>query len=312
MKRDRIMAVCVAWMVASATQVSFAQTVSAQRADRVWIEPVRPTAAQSDWYPRSVKVFAGTIVDLDAKQVRFVVAGDEVETRVAAERLLWFDAGKVSETELAAVGLFTDGKYAESVLPLVDVLNEKPPVWRQQWLSMLAANAAWRSSRSKISLELVSQLDRRPLAPIVIAYLPVSWRGGAQEAGAIAAANERLADQSPAVRLVAASWLLSSPARSEATSVLKQLSVNRDRPLIARLAESVLWRVATPPQVSEHWQDWQSKLDALPMVLQVGPTVTLIKKLRSAGQSAAADRLELSLQLTPPHPHPDLPRVKVD
>ena len=48
----------------------------------------------------------------------------------------------------------------ESLTKLPDVLKERPPVWRQQWITMLASVAAWKSGRSKICLELVSQLDR--------------------------------------------------------------------------------------------------------------------------------------------------------
>lgn len=54
----------------------------------------------------------------------------------------------------------------------------------------------------------------------------------------------------------------------------------------------------------ESAESWQSKVDALPMVLQIGPMGTLIEKLRSAGQSDAAERLQWSLDLTPIHPRP--------
>ena len=281
-------------------------TGDGNQADRIWIEPQRPTQAESDWYPRAIRHQLGKIISLDRDQLRWVVQGDEVETRIAASRVLWIEPGGTSENETDALRQFAKGDYAESLRPLLDVLAERPPVWRQQWISMLAAYGAWRSSRPAISLELVEQLDNRPLAPITLAWLPVAWRGGAQEPSAIQAASSRLADSSPAVRLVAASWLLSSPERARATTVVKQLTQDKERPWIARLAEILLWRVATPPQVSESRSEWLQKLDSLPMVLQVGPTITLIEKLRSAGQGDLAKRLELSLQLTPPIPHPEI------
>ena len=62
------------------------------------------------------------------------------------------------------------------------------------------------------------------MPPVAIAWLPVAWQDGRQPADASAAAKARLSDPSVAVQLAAASWLLSSPERSEATAVLRQLS----------------------------------------------------------------------------------------
>ena len=75
----------------------------------------------------------------------------------------------ISPLEASALETFAEGDYSASLLKLPDILAAKPPVWRQQWITMIAAVAAWKSGRSELSLELVSQLDRRPLPPIAIA-----------------------------------------------------------------------------------------------------------------------------------------------
>ncbi len=291
-------------MLVAFAAISTTQAVTAQTADRVWLEPLRPTSVQSDWYPRAIEIRSGEVLEFNASELRLLVAGDEAVTTVAASRVLWIEPGNISELEVEAIKLFVAGEHAQSLAKLPSVLKQRPPVWRQQWITMLAACAAWKSGRSKIALELVSQLDRRPLPPIALAWLPVAWQNGAQTADAMTEAKNRLADSSAAVQLVAASWLLSSsPDRNQASAVLKKLQT-QDRADIARLAEILLWRTATPPQVIESAESWQSKVDALPMVLQIGPTETLIDKLRSASQSDAADRLQWSLELTPIHPHP--------
>jgi hypothetical protein len=275
----------------------------ARAADRVWLEPPRPTSSQSDWYPRAIKTLTGKVIDLDAKQLRFLVSGDEAETVIAAIRVLWIEPEHVADLEAEMIQQFVDGRYAESLSKLPSVLQRqpRPPVWRQQWITMLGAAAAWKSGRSKIALELVSQLDRRPLPPMSLAWLPVAWKNGVQRADAVTAAKARLSDPSPAVQLVAASWLLSSPDRNQASTVLRRLQ-SHDRAEIAFLAQILLWRTATPPQVIQSSREWQAKLEALPLVLQTGPTKTLIDKLRTAGQSDAANRLQWSLELTPIHP----------
>ncbi len=288
-----------------------AANAQSDSADRIWLAPRPPTASQSRWYPQPITTRSGKIIGLDDKQLQILFSGDEAETLIAARRVLWFEPADRSDKATEALRLFADRKYDQSLRPLLDVLGQRPPVWRQQWISMLASQAAWRSGRGAVALELVTQLDKRPLPPITIAYLPIAWsgkpgRGESFSQASLDAAANQLDSDSAAVRLVAASWLLSGSTRSSAVATLKQLAVGNGRPVIARLAETLLWRVATPPQVAQSAQQWLDKVDALPMVLQVGPTLTLIDKLRSAGQNTMADRLALSLQQTPPFPHPDL------
>jgi hypothetical protein len=272
--------------------------------DRVWLAPSKKTQTQSDWYPQPVTTIVGKVLSLDDQQLSILVAGDEVPSRMAAHRVIWIQPGSRSEKELAGLRLFADGKYGDALRPLIDALSDRPPVWRQQWLSMLAAYAALRSSRGEIAVELVSQLDARPLAPFVVAWLPVAWENRRQPAASIDVARARLNDESPAVRLVAASWLISSPRRKEAAIVLKQLSVDAARPTIAKLAESLLWRIATPPEVMENSHEWQRKLDDLPLVLQTGPMITLAEKFESAGLDRDAAQLRLALKMTRAIPFP--------
>ncbi|MGB7329019.1 MAG: hypothetical protein WBD31_29330 [Rubripirellula sp.] len=279
---------------------------TAQSPDRIWLQPMPPTRAESDWYPRAITVVEGDVVDLDHQQLRVIVTGDEAETVVSARRVIWIEPGSVSPEQADAIKQFESGNHADALSALPAILKQRPPVWRQQWLTMMAANAAWKTSRADIALELVSQLDRRPLPPLVIAWLPIAWKNGGQSAAVIQAAKTRLQDPSLAAQLVAASWLLSSADRSEATSVLESLATQTDRTDIAWLSKCLAWRTATPPQVAASSQRWQQELRKLPMVWQVGPTVTLVDKFQSAGQDDAAKQLKWALELTPIHPHPAL------
>lgn len=283
------------------SQALLTSLVISQEPDRIWLEPKRPTSFESDWNARGVQKVTAKIIEFDGTKISYVVTGDEAETVASSARVLWIERGDVDDLEAEAIQFFADGQYSESLTKLPIILKQRPPVWRQQWLTMMAANAAWKSRRSKIALELVSQLDRRPLPLMTISWLPIAWKNGTQPSDAIAQAKQRLEDPSLAVQLVAASWLLSSANRSEAIDTLKTLQ-RGPKPNIAALAEALLWRSATPPQVTQQYKSWQKKIDGMPMVLQTGPTITLIDKLRSAGLSDAADPLQWSLELTPIHP----------
>ena len=285
--------------------IAVAMGVRADAQETIWFAPIRLTAAQSNWYPRPIQKQVGKLLHLDNERFKFLVEGDEVATTGAAYRVIWVRPKNVSEKQSEALQLFKDKKYREAVKPLIDSIAERPPIWRQQWLSMLASYAAFQSGRNEIALELVSQLDARPLAPSVLAWLPVDWTGRRPVAARVSAALEKLDDQSPAVRLVAASWLIQSTERKAATAVLDRLSVSTDRPFIAQLAEALKWRFADPPTVRQQHADWQKKLDRIPMTLQTGPTQVLVQKLRAASMPSKATKLELSLILTPVIPIAD-------
>lgn len=278
-------------------------------ADQIWVEPLRSSKPQSfsPWYPAPIMHRAVRIIEFGPTTIRFVDWGSNrgAEQQLAASRVLWLERGVASDHESRGLQLFAEKKYAESLPVLVDAIGTRPPVWHQQWLSMVAAQAAWRSGRSELALELISQVDLRPLPPLVLAWLPIQWDSAPTPRDAINAASARLTNPSAAVRLVAASWLLET-RRGQASQVLRLLESDESRSDIARLARMVTRRTASPPEVAELADRWLEELRSLPLVFQVGPTVMLMHKFQASGKHDRSRRLRLSLELTPPHPHPEI------
>ena len=269
-------------------------------ADRIWLEPAQPTVGQGNWYPRNIEVLSGRVIALDAEQFRVIPEGQNAETVTSAARVLWVEPEQVSDLEKSMIDLFKEGKYAQSLSGLPDALKSRPPVWRQQWLTMLSANSAWLGGRPSVALELVGQLDRRPLPAMVLAWLPVVWENDRQSPVVIRAAKERAQDSSSAVRLVVASWLLSSTDRNQGLQIINELvKDSRTSKAISQLARVLAWRVTPPPQVAALRQTWEKQIAALPMANQTGPNRLLMNKLRASGQAEEAKRLQLSLELTP-------------
>jgi len=302
--RKAILQVCLAFVMLTALR-------GGSRADQFWIEPQRANSTQSDWYARGIERRTGSVVRFDSDRFQYQPSGSDDEVLIASARVIWIDPQPITESEREAMRYLADGDYSASLQKLPEILRAKPPVWRQQWITMTAAVAAWKSGRPDISLELVSQLDQRPLPPIAIAWLPIAWTNRPQDANVIRAATSRLADASPAARLVSASWLLSSPKRSDAMLALKQLEA-QDRKGIAKLARILSWRAATPPEVLQSHKQWESAIDSLPMVWQTGPLTLLVDKLQAANQNEAANRLRWSLELTPIQPHYEWMRAPSD
>lgn len=278
--------------------ITYSDGISA--ADRIWLEPSRSKVGQGDWYPRSIEVFSGSVVALDAEQFRVIPAGQNAETVKSAARVLWVEPEQVSDLEKSLINFFKQGKYTQSLSGLPAALKSRPPVWRQQWLTMLSANSAWLGGRAPVALELVGQLDRRSLPAMVLAWLPIAWENGAQPPLVVRAAKERAQDSSAAVRLVAASWLLSSAARNQGLQIINELVKDSETSKdISQLARILSWRVTPPPQVAALRATWEKQIAALPMAMQTGPSRLLLNKLRASGQAEEAKRLQLSLELTP-------------
>lgn len=280
-------------------------------ADQIWLEPTAAAAADGaanqPWYAASIKQLSGQVEKLDGSVFSYVPSGATEPVSHTASRVIWIQRGEVPAAERQALTLFRDQKYAEALRPLIASLDARPPVWRQQFLSMAAAQAAWRSGRGKIALELVSQLDRRPLPPMVVGWLPIQWQRRALSGNVAAAAAARLDDDSVAVRLVAASWLLSGSNRQIAVRSLERI---RDTKKLAAksyypsLASFLLIRASTPIETEQRSAAWLSELKTLPMCIQMGPMFTIAEKLDTANLTSEADRIRLSMEATPIAPYP--------
>ncbi|MEL6110360.1 MAG: hypothetical protein AAFU85_30495, partial [Planctomycetota bacterium] len=241
-----------------------------------------------------------------------ILVGDVEPTRFPGERVLGIEWAERPAPQADALKLFDEGQYADALTSLIGVITDKdatprPPVWQQQRLSMLAAQAAWRGGRGEVSLELVEQLDRRPLPTLVWGLLPINWIGSVSSQSIQNVAAERAKSDSLAVKLVAASWLIRSPRYGEAAESAINRLAKLDAPVISELAQQLRWRIITPVELRSEWQRWESEIDALPMPIQSGPRLALESALRSAGIKDAARRQELILETAAPVWHPDLP-----
>lgn len=275
------------------------------------------------WYSDALTTLAGTIQRFDANQLSIIVSGDAVPARYAAERVLEIKLTNVPDDQRTAFKAFTDGRFTEAVKGFVGsvsktVSSERPPVWRQQWLSMMAAQAAFRSGRGEIALEIVQQLDGRPFPPMTLGILPIDWTGHygrdqtsdnrAVQESLVAVAAKRASSESLAVKLVAASWLLgSSKYRGAASAAIDRIANQSQRPWIAALAAQLQWRSKLPPAIKSNWRDWEKEIQAMPMTLQPGPLVSLAHHVERVGLEDATRKLKLALEFAAPTWHPDLP-----
>jgi hypothetical protein len=103
-------------------------------------------------------------------------------------------------------------------------------------------------------------------------------------------------------RLIGASWLLASPLRARAVSVLMQLELNTNK-RIAILATAQLWRTKLPVALKADLEKWQNVINRLPLAYQAGPYYVLGQLQQQQGESALAVLTWMRVIILYPHGH---------
>ncbi len=277
--------------------------------DRVWIEPPSMKDAGEAFSPRAIIQRTGVVQNFDESGMGFVVDGETTTVQVAATRVIWVEPGFSAPETIAALKQFHAKEYTASISPLLESVSRDSRVWRAQWLSMHLWQAAFQAQRYPAALELVNQIDARPLPPMILGGLPIHWLGGRLPPAAITAAEKILAnnDSLAATKLVAASWLLGQTKDGQtndgqATAVLQSLSEQKERAALAQIAAILLWRKTPPPEVRVNSRRWRDQLSKMPLTLSLGPTAMVADRLEAAGAADESLELFLSVGMTPSRP----------
>ncbi len=283
----------------------FPAVQAAEPLDTVWIEPLTAKSGGKPFSPRSIIRRQGTIQSFDEQTLVLIRSGETTAVQVASARVIWAEPGFEDAEIVAAIELFRASESKAAITPLLNAITRGPSVWRAQWLSMQLWQAAYQAERFPAVLELVNQIDARPIPAMTIGGLPVHWTSDRLPPAAVDAARKSLAqsNQLDATRLVAASWLLGHANDQAANAALESLATQSQRPLIAQLATVLLWKKAPPPTVLERHELWSDQVTKLPITLYPGPAVLLADRLEAAGSKELALELFLSIAISSPRPH---------
>ena len=301
----RCMIAC--WVVAAMPCVG-SKLIAQEKPDTVWLEPSKADSRRDAWYPGAIAKTVGKIQSFDHKAMKIIVDGESSETAFAAHRVLWIEPGAVSKQERELDSLVAEKKHpAAWQANFRDLIkDERIPTWRKQLAWMKFSNLCFRISDHRSAIQMSGEFGG-PLTPLALAWLPVAWTRDHPIPREAAYRGEDFPENSIQSQLIHISWQVQTFGRERANAAIDRIVADDSRPYIQQLAESLRGRLATPPEVLANAEELEAKLDALPMVLQVGPTLMLIEKFEAAGLKERAERLKLSLRLTPPFPHPDLP-----
>jgi len=281
------------------------KVLDAEELDRMAYLPVETATTEGNWLARPLLKLSGTIKQFDTQQLEITVAGETQPTRVRAERIVWVVPAWSDNDARQGLVAYREGQWPQAIAGLFEALKKRPPVWRQEWLSVLLANAAFEAGRFPAAFELIAQLDRKPLPIPMLAQLPIVWHGRVTEPTLLSAAEAQLAAPEPLVRLAAASVLIASENPNAAKQVLLQLAADAQRPLVARLADAQLWRRATLVETKQQLGRWLEKIEQLPPGVITGPLATVADRLENASDTEQAVEFWLAVALLaedPSHP----------
>lgn len=304
----------VAWLIVCSGPSDGRRTLQAAAPDRIGYTPARlGTRSTPDlpWIPQPLITAVGTIERFDQQRLTLRPVDGEAVVELAADQLLWIEPGWDDPDAVAGMAAYRAGDYAEAIPRLLAALKQRPAVWRQQWLSVRMAIAAFEAGRYPAVLELTAQLDRIGLPAVMVGQLPFAWHGPARDPQRAAAARGQLTAAEPLVQLMAASYLLGGSEGAAADATLARLSQEGERPLVARMADALRWRQSPPAQTRARFPQWQEKLGRLPIAVRWGPMMVIADRWQAAAEPEKALEWWLAAGLlAPQRNHPAAHRAQ--
>lgn len=220
---------------------------------------------------RSPRRVTGTITEYTGREI-FIRLPSGNETMLPADRVDEIST-KYTGAHIEADGLMRDNKFVEALARYQQAADEEERRWvRRQILvqTVWCHRALGQFDQAAATFRLIVESDRttQHFDAIPLAWHPMRLSLAMERRGA---EWVRQVDDAVA-QLIAASWLLSGPARmrSEALRALERLTQNRDR-RIAQLAEAQLWRSRVVTAGEDEIRRWQAAIERMSESLRAGP-----------------------------------------
>lgn len=237
---------------------------------------------------------SGTVLDYTGQQLVLRRSSGQDERydgrRVVDVRSEW------TAPHAEAEKLLAEGKPAEALIQLREALKAEPRTWVRRRIIARTVSAYYETGQVEAAGNAFTLLVGSDPETPYFAVIPLAWLPSATSAAVESRAAQWLAAESPAVRLLGASWLLVSPRRSAATQALETLARDED-PRVAFLASAQLWRGATATVTDQQLEQWTQLVERMPDELRAGPYLLLAQGYarREQAQQAALYYLRLPI-----------------
>jgi tetratricopeptide (TPR) repeat protein len=228
----------------------------------------------------------GEIVDYSGGELKLRTSSGQV-LNIPADRVEHVEFTRVDE-QLAADNLMMEGKLAEAVVAYGKAFGAEKRPWARNIILaqiILCHRGLGQFEEACAHFEFLVRGD--PTTPY-FDLIPLAWQTSEPPPTLVTRAQKWLANnETPAVALMGASWLLATDRRTVAAAVLNRLSTSVDR-RVAELAAAQLWRTqvvsATPEQVDR----WRRAVRRFPPAVRAGPYYVIGKALARQGRHEQA------------------------
>ncbi|MDA1051476.1 MAG: hypothetical protein O3C40_13490 [Planctomycetota bacterium] len=220
-----------------------------------------------------VRRVTGTIVDFTGESLLLRHASGR-EEKFAPDRVVEV-LGDWKESHKAANVLFAEGNFEAAETKYREALRDEDRRWAQRRvLSQLTWCYRYLGQTDNAVKAFLPLYRDDPKTPH-FASIPLTWTTGQAEPDLDRQAAAWMQDKdSPAARLIGASWSLTSARRAEAIKVLREFVSDPD-PRMVFSAEAQLWRTQIATSRPEDVSRWQERIERMPPIIRGGPYYVL-------------------------------------
>ena len=215
----------------------------------------------------------GEVVDFTGERLLLRHPSGREET-IKAARVVHVESDWVASHQQALQHIQTHS-YDQALEALTRALREERRVWVQRRLLSLYARCASYVNQSEQAIGSFLLLYGDDPTTQYFDTIPLPWTAAQPQPGLQRRAEKWLAEsEKPIERLIAASWLLSTAQRAQATAALRDLVDAPDARIIF-LAEAQLWRTQVVSATPQDVVRWQERMERMPQAIRAGPCYLL-------------------------------------
>lgn len=230
-------------------------------------------------------VVNGTVMDFTGEYLLFRASGGG-QTKIPADRVLDVETDWPADY-LEAERQSRNANFEKAVELYLQSLKAEKRGWAQRSIVARIIRGYQNLGRTQLAAEAFQHLLRSDPSTPYFHVIPLAWRPQQPSRSLEQAAREWMSHEQPAMRLLGASWLLSTSLRSQAIPVLQQLATDLDR-RVATLAASQLWRTEIVTATEEQVSRWQAAIENMPADLRSGAYFVVGQALARHQQHDAA------------------------
>lgn len=212
---------------------------------------------------------AGEILAYNARRMTLKLAGGREVQLPSADIVAVVERRSAEHQEAEAA--YRAGESERALLAFQDAYRQETRAWLK--LRMVAQTIRCRQNLGQVGQAAQDFVRLLEVEPETLDFdaIPLSWLPRPPDARFQCDATAWLEPRnSPAARLIAASWLLTGVRRANAADVLRQLAADQDT-RIAQLATFQIVRTQVHDADDPTLARWESEIDRLPISLRGGP-----------------------------------------